>query len=103
MTAHSDVVERLEATVRGRVQGVGFRWFVALEAQRLALGGWVRNAADGSVQVVAEGTRADLERLAERLAIGPTDAHVIDLSLRWLPAAGAPTPFEIRSGGHPGD
>ena len=103
MTGRGDGEDRLEATVRGRVQGVGFRWFVAREAQGLALGGWVRNAADGSVQVVAEGTRADLDRLAERLSIGPPGAHVADLSLRWLPAAGAPIPFEIRTGGHPGD
>lgn len=85
------------------MQGVGFRWFVAREAQGLALGGWVRNATDGSVQVVAEGRRTDLDRLAERLSIGPPGATVADLSLRWLPATGAPTPFEIRSGSHPGD
>lgn len=103
MTGRGAGTERLEATARGRVQGVGFRWFVAREAQRLALGGWVANLPDGSVRVVAEGARADLDRLAERLSVGPAGAHVADLSLQWLPAMGTPTPFEIRSGGHSGD
>lgn len=103
MTGQEAATERLEASVRGRVQGVGFRWFVAREAHRLALGGWVANLPDGTVRVVAEGPRADLDRLAERLSIGPPGGHVGDLSLQWLPATGLAAQFEIRSGGHSGD
>ena len=95
--------ERLDAIVRGRVQGVGFRWFVTTEAQRRGLSGWVANQADGSVHLVAEGERADLDGLAERLGVGPAGARVDDVSLRWLPAAGVPEGFTVRSGSHPGD
>lgn len=62
--------------VRGRVQGVGFRWFVLQEATALHLGGFVRNLADGSVEVLASGPEqamAQLERLLER---GPRGARV---------------------------
>ena len=62
--------------VRGRVQGVGFRWYVAREAQRLAIVGWVRNNYDGSVEVLATGTRDQLGRLRERLQAGPRAARV---------------------------
>ncbi|HEY2887434.1 MAG TPA: acylphosphatase, partial [Candidatus Limnocylindrales bacterium] len=55
--------ERLEATVRGRVQAVGFRVFVASRASALGLTGWVRNGSDGSVECIAEGRRVDLETL----------------------------------------
>ena len=95
--------ERLEAVIRGRVQGVGFRWFVTTEGQHLGLSGWVANRNDGSVHLVAEGERADLDRLAERLSIGPAGARVDDVRLRWLPAAGMPQGFTVRSGAHSGD
>lgn len=94
---------RLEATVKGLVQGVGFRYFVRTEALRLGLGGWVANLPDGSVAVVAEGDRGALERLAERLAAGPPGASVNDVDVRWTRAAGGFLGFGIRSGTHPGD
>jgi acylphosphatase len=97
------VSERLEALVRGRVQGVGFRWFVVIEAERRGLQGWVANEADGSVRVVAEGRRGDLDQLAERLTVGPSGAHVVDVSLHWSTALGADQGFTVRSGGHTGD
>jgi len=60
--------------VRGRVQGVGFRWFVEREAHMLRLAGWVRNNADGAVEVLAQGTSEQLAALRrdakERLAKG---------------------------------
>jgi acylphosphatase len=58
------------------VQGVGFRWFVEREAQLLGLAGWVRNSFDGSVEVLATGTRQQLARLRERLQVGPRAARV---------------------------
>ena len=95
--------ERLVATVRGRVQGVGYRWFVTREAGRLGLSGWVANQADGSVRVVAEGERADLDELAGRLTVGPAGARVLDVSLAWSAATGVEDGFSVRSGAHPGD
>jgi len=97
------MTQRLIATVRGRVQGVGFRWFVMREAERLGLSGWVANAADGSVRVVAEGERADLDVFAERLSVGPAGARVLDVSLGWSAATGAEAGFSVRSGAHSGD
>ena len=65
--------------VRGRVQGVGFRWFVEREAQILGLAGWVRNRSDGTVEVLALGTREQLSGLRSRLREGPRAARVDDV------------------------
>ena len=65
--------------VSGRVQGVSFRWFVQDEARELGLRGWVRNLADGRVEVWAEGPEGDLDRLKEKLRQGPRLAVVTDL------------------------
>jgi acylphosphatase len=65
--------------VRGRVQGVGFRWFVEREAHILGIAGWVRNKADGSVEVLAQGTSAQLAGLRSRLREGPRAARVDDV------------------------
>ena len=54
---------RLDATLHGRVQGVGFRWFVQRTARGLGLVGWTQNQPDGSVRVVAEGPSASLDLL----------------------------------------
>src|SRR5215472_19181246 len=62
--------------VRGRVQGVGFRWFVEREAQMLGIAGWVRNNPDGSVEVLAIGTREQMLSLRSRLQQGPRAARV---------------------------
>ena len=62
--------------VRGRVQGVGFRWFVEREAHILGIAGWVRNNADGSVEVLAVGSRDQLSGLRSRLRQGPRAARV---------------------------
>ncbi len=62
--------------VRGRVQGVGFRWFVLQEAIVLDLGGFVQNLPDGSVEVVASGPETALGQLAQLLSHGPRGARV---------------------------
>ncbi|MCU0636324.1 MAG: acylphosphatase [Gemmatimonadaceae bacterium] len=66
----------LHVTVHGRVQGVGFRWFTLETATRLALRGWVRNQADGSVEVCAAGPAAALDALRDALHRGPRGAMV---------------------------
>ena len=62
--------------VRGRVQGVGFRFFVEREAHMLGIAGWVRNNFDGTVEVLAMGTREQLMGLRSRLREGPRAARV---------------------------
>jgi acylphosphatase len=94
---------RFEATVRGRVQGVGFRVFALREARILGLDGFVANEADGGVRVVAEGRRADLEALLERLEAGPPAGYVDRVLVRWEPARGIGSGFRIESGAHRGD
>jgi acylphosphatase len=94
---------RLEATVRGRVQGVGYRFFVVSEAMDLGLTGWCANAQDGSVRVVAEGPRADLERFLRILSEGPIMADVEWVDTLWMPYTGRFVTFGIESSGHRGD
>lgn len=94
---------RLEATVHGRVHGVGFRVFVRANARELGLRGWVANESSGRVRVVAEGPRADLERLLTALGEGPPAAYVERVDASWPQPAGTLEGFEIRSGSHSGD
>ena len=95
--------ERLEAIVRGRVQGVGYRVFALREASALGLDGFVANEADGSVRVVAEGPGADLDRLLARLREGPPAGFVDAVHERREPARGIVRGFRIESGAHRGD
>ncbi len=80
---------RLEAVVRGRVQGVGFRYYVVREARRLGLGGWVANERDGSVRAVAEGSGPELDRIEHLLRTGPPGAIVEGVSIVRMPGTGA--------------
>jgi acylphosphatase len=98
-----DQAVRLDAVVRGRVQGVGFRYFVLAEAMRLGVTGWVANERDGTVRCVAEGPRAVLETLLGLLREGPRGAWVDDVGATWGPAAGTIRDFSVRSSGHLGD
>jgi acylphosphatase len=66
----------LHFLIQGRVQGVGFRWFVHREASDLDLRGWVRNTEDGDVEVVASGTETDLAELRASLRSGPRGSRV---------------------------
>src|ERR1700716_3429675 len=79
MTLTEKRVEARRFVVRGRVQGVGFRWFVEREAHVLGVSGWVRNNADGSVEVLAQGSRDQLLGLRSRLRQGPRAARVDDV------------------------
>lgn len=66
----------LHVRVHGRVQGVGFRWFVREEARRLGLSGWVMNLPSGDVEVAAGGEESSLGRLRRALEVGPNGAEV---------------------------
>lgn len=82
--------------VVGRVQGVGFRWFVRENARRLGLAGWVRNLPDGSVEIAAAGIEQSVQRLAEVVRVGPDGARV-DEVCEIPPYSGAqlPHPFSV--------
>lgn len=79
---------RLTAWVRGRVQGVGFRWWTRATALELGLTGWALNLDDGRVEVVAEGPRADCETLLRALGSGRTPGRVELVTHRWSSARG---------------
>jgi acylphosphatase len=94
---------RVEATIRGRVQGVGFRYFVLREALDLDLEGWVANGPDGTVRCVVEGPRGRVNVLVELLRTGPPGGRVDDVAIDVLAPTGRLGPFTVRSGTHPGD
>ena len=95
MIATEKPVQARRFVVRGRVQGVGYRWFVEREAHILGIAGWVRNNPDSSVEVLAMGTRDQLTGLRSRLREGPRAARVDDVEeLEAKPLAGV-TSFRI--------
>lgn len=86
---------RIALRVSGRVQGVGFRWFVLTEAERLGLRGWVRNTADGSVELEAAGPAEALFEFRNRVERGPPAARVARV-VELTPAGhDLPTGFEV--------
>jgi acylphosphatase len=92
MTSTEKSAEARRFLVRGRVQGVGFRWFVEREAHVLGIAGWVRNNSDSSVEVFAVGTREQLSGLRSRLREGPRAARVDDVEeLEVKPVPGLTT------------
>jgi len=74
---------RVHLWIEGMVQGVFFRAATMEQAGRLGAKGWVRNCPDGSVEVVAEGKRKDLESLVAWCHHGPPGAHVHHVRLQW--------------------
>ena len=86
---------RLEIRVHGRVQGVAFRWYAQRQAAGLGLTGWVRNLPDGSVRIVAEGSRQDLQALADWTACGPDHARIDGQGISWSEASGEFSDFRI--------
>jgi acylphosphatase len=87
---------RLWLRIKGRVQGVGFRFSAVDEARRLALTGWVRNTSDGKVELVAEGPKEGLQRLATWCHVGPRGAQVTDVEEKWPPYTGEFDVFGLR-------
>ena len=87
--------KRIEIVVTGRVQGVGFRVFVAREARALGLAGFVRNRDDGAVEIEAEGDSRAIETFVKRIEVGPVAARVTGCERRALEPRGMPDGFEI--------
>ena len=90
-------VSRRRWIVRGRVQGVGFRWFVGREAQRLGLGGFALNRPDGTVEVVSQGSEEALDAMERTLTRGPPMARVDAVERLHVPAElQVPKSFDIK-------
>lgn len=89
-------MDTIHFEVRGRVQGVGFRWFIVEKAEELRLAGWVRNKPDGNVEIAAAGPRDALMKLESAARAGPRGARVEEV--RELPPVSPESlrqPFEI--------
>lgn len=102
MTTDQDRV-RLDAIVRGRVQAVGYRLFVARTAAGLGVSGWVANLPDGAVRCIAEGPKTAVAELLASLRVGPDGARVDRVEETWGSPSGDADGFRIRSHAHPGD
>ena len=88
--------KRLHAVVEGRVQGVGFRYFVVDQASRLGVTGWVCNRWDGSVEVTVEGELSKLNKLLAALYQGPRGSYVSGVNVQWQAASGEFGGFQVR-------
>ncbi|MFQ5750869.1 MAG: acylphosphatase [bacterium] len=85
----------VKLTVKGRVQGVGFRWFVLREAQELGLKGYVKNLYNDDVEIVVEGNRNSVEELIDRVKKGPAFSIVTHVELDWKEYSGKFTSFNV--------
>ena len=85
MSAGNGKHDAFTATVHGRVQGVGFRYYTRSMAHRLNVRGYVQNLPDGSVRVECEGQPAAVEQMAKWLERGPSSANVTNVDLHWKP------------------
>lgn len=92
----SNETQELHAVVRGRVQGVGFRYFVIEKALSLGLRGFARNAGDGSVEVLAQGPRPALENLLALVRRGPASADVREIATTWSEPTEHLSGFHVR-------
>jgi len=85
--------------VKGRVQGVGFRYFVYREAQTMGIDGWVRNRADGTVEALVDASDEDHARLSRRLEEGPRSSRVTAVEGVDEPGERVARGFDIRRDG----
>ncbi|MEK6222453.1 MAG: acylphosphatase [Chloroflexota bacterium] len=91
-----DEISCLQAVVHGKVQGVGFRYFVMENAQALELTGWTRNRLNRTVEVLAEGEKSDIELFLEKLRLGPRVSSVKKIDVEWLTPLNQYDKFSIR-------
>ena len=95
----SEENQRLNVIVQGIVQGVGFRFFVFIHGRQMQLSGWVRNKINGTVEVLAEGPRHELENFLGLISQGPSHAQVEKTEVSWLEAQSDLPPFTVRMDG----
>ena len=89
------MMKRIRIIVRGIVQGVFYRYSTQKKANEYDLAGWVRNMPDGKVEIVCEGTEANIKKLIEWCRKGPDGAHVEGIETRWEEYTGEFRAFEI--------
>ena len=95
--SENDTKARAHIWVRGRVQGVGFRAHVEYQARQIGgLTGWVRNVGYDTVEAVAEGDRANVERLIEIMKQGPRGSRVDESKVEWEPPTGEFSAFGVK-------
>lgn len=89
-------MKAFHAIVTGKVQGVWFRDSTCKEASKLNVIGWVRNLADGTVEVWAEGDESDLRKLVDWLHVGAPRSKVDNVAVEWTESTGEYSQFEMR-------
>ena len=92
----SNIQRRIDIVVSGQVQGVFFRQGVKTIAEKLEVYGWARNAPDGSVKIVAEGSEEGLKKLVEWCKKGRGSVRVDTIEVNWIDATGEFNSFVIR-------
>lgn len=90
---------RAHVWVKGRVQGVGFRAHVEFYARQIGVTGWVRNVGYDTVEAVAEGERAQVERFIEMMKEGPRMSRVDESRVEWETPTGEFRDFGVRRSG----
>jgi len=86
---------RVHLIIKGRVQGVGFRYFIYTTAINLHLKGWVRNRASGNVEILAQGAHKKINQLIQAARKGPDMAQVLDVDIEWDQKSPDLPPFTI--------
>ena len=84
MTTQSEEIFKVNLTISGKVQRVGFRYFVLRHAQELGINGWVSNKSNGDVEALAQGEKADLEQFIAKVKEGTTFSRVDNVNLEWM-------------------
>lgn len=92
----NDAMKQIEAIVKGRVQGVSFRYYTRLTAERLGAVGWVANRRDGTVQVVAQADEKTLQAFVDFLHEGSPAARVDQVEVTWMEPEDSFTQFRVR-------
>lgn len=92
----NDAMKQIEAIVKGRVQGVSFRYHTRLTAERLGVVGWVANRRDGTVQVVAQADEETLQKFIDFLHQGSPAAYVDRVNVTWMEPDDTFEQFRVR-------
>ncbi len=91
------MIKSLQCVISGKVQGVFFRSWIHDQAANLGVKGWVRNIADGKVEVLGQGAEASLEEFKSRLIQGSPLSRVENIECKWIDYDKEHTEFEIRT------
>ena len=95
MSSQSEDNLTVNIKITGKVQGVGFRYFVLRQAQELGINGWVSNKSNGDVEALAQGEKEGLDHFIAKVKQGPSFSQVEDVSLNWLNEAEQYFGFDI--------